>query len=58
MSDAKRHMRDILESLGDGVVGAMVLTMETLWQYYAQEVGPANLEEVTRSVKRNDKEAI
>jgi hypothetical protein len=28
MSEAKRHTRDILESLGDDVAGAIVLEME------------------------------
>jgi hypothetical protein len=48
MSDAKRHTRDILESLRDDVVEAIVLMMGALWQCYVQEVGPADLEEVTR----------
>jgi hypothetical protein len=52
MSDTKRHMRDILESLGDGVMGAIVSRIETLWQYYVQGVGPANLDEVTRGETR------
>jgi hypothetical protein len=48
MSDAKRHTRDILESLGGDVFEAIVSMMGALWQCYVQEVGPASLKEVTR----------
>jgi hypothetical protein len=52
MSEAKRHMRDILESLGDGVLGAIEAREEILRRYQVEEVGPANLEVTRIGTKR------